>query len=118
MGLYPSAFLPCGLNRGVCLASPRSGFFIFIFYIFVFYKNIFSFSKFTCIYPGLPAAGRPALGRPTAGRQGVSTIFNGENLRAGPWRTGRPAAGRPAPPPLFGDIFFTGNDNHAVLCGS
>ena len=74
------------------------GFFIFLFFIFVFYKNIFLFSKFTGVYTpaSLLPGGRHLVAPPRGGR-GFSIIFNGKNLCANPWRTGRPTAGRPAP---------------------
>ena len=75
------------------------GFFIFLFFNFVFYKNIFSFSKFTGIYP---AARQPGGRHPIAllrDGKGFSAKIFVENLRAGPWRTGRPTEGRPAPRP-------------------
>ena len=72
---------PRAAGRGCC------GFFIFIFFIFIFIKIYFCFRN---LQEYTPAA-------PLPGGRGFSVKSFTENLRPGPWRTGRPAAGRPAP---------------------
>ena len=55
-------------------------FFIFLFFNFVFYKNIFFFRNLQKYTPAAPLPG---------GRGFFAKSF-AENLRPGPWRTGRP----------------------------
>jgi hypothetical protein len=94
--------------------------FLFLHFSILFFTKIyFCFRNLHIYTPAspLPAAGTWSPGcRAAGGFLQFSTVKIYAPAPGGP--VARQRGSRPAPPPLFGDIFFTGNDNHAVLCGS
>ena len=65
------------------------------------------FSKFTGIYPGLPAVGRPAPGRPAAGRQGLFCETFRRKFAPGSLEDRSPGSGATASPPLYKGLAAT-----------
>ena len=79
-----------------CHAWMERAVFLFLHFSISFFTKIyFRFRNLQIYTPASPLPGGRHLVVPLRGGREFSTIFNGENLRVGPWRTGRPAAGRP-----------------------
>ena len=78
-------------------AVTRAVFLFFYFSILFFTKIYFCFRNLQEYTSGAPLLVGRHLVAPLPGGRGFSAKSFAENLRPGPWRTGRPAVGRPAP---------------------